>query len=107
MEWAAQEAYKVVAYENLLMHPETEWRRVVRHLGLAATPHMELLAQPSQQAAPDMVDRKFTPQHMERWRRELAPADIDAIGNMMERFGCSLYSVDSAMPVAGLAVAED
>ena len=106
LEWAAQENYKVVAYENLLMHPETEWRRVVDYLGLEKIPDTELLVAPSQQSAPDMSDRKFTPQHIERWRTQLSSGDIAAVAGMMERFGSDLYSVDSAMPTGGAAVAE-
>lgn len=104
VEWAAQENYRVVAYENLLMYPEIEWRRVVSFLGLEKIPNTELLGAPSQQSAPDMCDRKFTPQHIERWRTQLGSEEIAAVADMMERFGSDLYSVDSAMPVGGAAV---
>ncbi|MCR4347315.1 MAG: sulfotransferase domain-containing protein [Sulfuricaulis sp.] len=105
LEWAARENYGVVAYESLLMHPETEWWRVARHLGLEKIPTTELLAAPSQQSALDMRGREFTPEHIERWRTQLRPDAIDAVADMMARFGSDLYSVDSAMPARSVAVA--
>jgi hypothetical protein len=104
VEWAGREAYMVVAYENLLMRPETEWRRVTDYLGLESVPGAALLGSPSQQTSLDMHGRTFTPQHVERWRTQLSAEDTAAVAEVLERFGCNTYSVDSTMPVEQLVV---
>ena len=99
LEWAEQEKYGVVSYEDLLINPATEWRKVVDYLGLTNIPGNDLLGTPSQQSSLDMRERKFTPAHIERWRSQLESKDIDDVAAMLEQFGTGMYSVDSAMPV--------
>lgn len=106
VEWAAHENYRVVAYENLLTHPETEWHRVTGYLGLEKIPGTALLASPSQQSALDMYGQTFTPRHVERWKTQLNSGDIDAVAGILERFGSKLYSVESAMPAGNIPVLE-
>lgn len=107
VQWAQIEHYGIVAYENLLVHPQVAWESVIRHLGLAKVPDIHLLGKPSQQSAPDMRDRKFAPVHIDRWRTQLRPEEIEAIARMLDRFGCGLYSVDHAEPVGSSLVLKD
>lgn len=98
VKWAGDFGYGVVAYEHLLMHPETEWARLTGMLGLSVIPRHEILETPSQQVAPDMLNRVFTPQHLDKWRNQLNSDDLDAIAKMLDRFSCTFYSVDSVLP---------
>jgi len=105
LEWSAHEKYEVVSYEDLMMHPGTEWKKVVNYLGLSEVPHPEQLGIPSQQSAQDMRRSKFTSEHIEKWRSQLGHDAIEEIGEMLEQFGSSLYSVDNAMPVGNVVLA--
>jgi hypothetical protein len=102
LEWAQQEKYGVVAYEDLLVHPATEWRKVVSYLGLTGIPGTELLGTPSQQSSMDMREKTFTPAHIERWKSQLGREVIDDVASVLEQFDVMLYSVDNAMPVHGV-----
>ncbi len=102
LEWAQREKYGVVAYEDLLVHPATEWRKVVSYLGLTGIPGGELLGTPSQQSSMDMREKTFTPAHIERWKSQLGQEAIDDVAGVLERFDVKLYSVDNAMPVHGV-----
>jgi hypothetical protein len=99
LEWAEQEKYSVVAYENLLVHPQTEWKKVVSHLELSGVPGSELLETPSQQSSIDMREKIFTPAHIERWKSQLSPDVLDDVGSILEQFGVNFYAIDSAMPI--------
>lgn len=103
LEWAEREKYGVVAYEDLLVNPETEWRRVVDYLGLTVIPGSDLLGTPSQQSSQEMRERKFTAAHIERWRSQLESNAIDDVAYILEQFGTGMYSIDSAMPVKSVA----
>ena len=98
LQWAAQANYGVVSYENLLVKPETEWPRVIQRLELKNIPDEVVLKAPSQQSALDMRDRVFTPEHLDRWRKRYRPEELASVADMLERFGCDFYSVESAMP---------
>jgi hypothetical protein len=99
LEWSAQGQFEVVAYENLLVNPHTEWKKVVGYLGLANAPGGELLEVPSQQAAIDMRQKTFTSAHVERWKSQLDHKVMDDVADVLDQFSVTLYSVDSAMPV--------
>jgi hypothetical protein len=99
LEWAEQEKYGVVAYEDLLVHPETEWRKVVGHLGLTGIPGSELLETPSQQSSIDMREKTFTPAHIERWKSQLGPDVLDDVGSILEQFSVKFYAIANAMPI--------
>jgi hypothetical protein len=101
LEWAGQEQYGVVAYEDLLAHPQTEWKRVITHLGLKGIPGSELLELPSQQSSLDMREKMFSPAHIERWKSQLGSDVLDDVGNVLEAFGVTMYTTDSAMPAHG------
>lgn len=98
VKWADDFGYGVVAYENLLMHPETEWSRLAGFLGLSAIPVREKLEKPSQQAARTMRDSVFTFKHLDKWRSQLKPEDLEVIAKILNQFKCTFYSVDSSLP---------
>lgn len=99
MEWAPESGYSVVTYEQLLINPEIEWKRLVRKLGLSVVPSRDLSERPSQQAAAGMRNRMFSSKHLDKWRHELTSGDIDAIEGILERFKCTYYSVNSGVPL--------
>jgi hypothetical protein len=51
-----------------------------------------------------MRKQKFTPKHIERWRSQLDTGEINAVAEMLEKFGSDLYSVHDAMPLKHMAM---
>ena len=102
MKWSKTENYAVVAYEDLMVSPETEWPRVVAHLGLHNVPDMELLGLPSQQSSLDMREREFTPAHIKKWETELNDRIKEEIATVLDHFGCAKYTVDNTLPISGV-----
>jgi len=103
MRWADNNLgnnFAVFSYEALMVNPHEQWLNLTNHLGLDNAPDAKILGLPSQQVSPDMRDKSFTPEHIERWKKNLASDDIKDIAKTLEAFGSDYYSVDSALPLS-------
>ena len=96
--WSSTGSYSVVAYENLLAEPETEWQKVIRCLELANVPAVGVLKAPSQQVSEDMRDRNFSKSQLGKWRSVLKDEQLNDISTMLNRFNCTYYSVHNDLP---------
>ena len=99
---AAANRYEVVFYEELLEHPEVEWRRIAAALGMAVVPSSVLLQQPSQQAAVRLQKRETpTSNYSETyssWRARLSNEDLNQISNVLRAFGIEFYTTSESRP---------
>jgi hypothetical protein len=100
---AKANSYQVVFYEELLEHPDTEWKRVATGLGLEAIPAARLLTRPSQQSAVRLQKQGSDDSGYVRsyasWRQRLAASDIDAIAAVLHAFGIEFYTVAQSRPI--------
>ena len=94
LSWAGEYGFEVVSYEGLLASPEAEWKRVVAALGLPHLPDEKILRAPSQQVAPDLRNREIGVFNSAKWRNELNGRQLERIGEVLEEFGCTCYSVN-------------
>lgn len=98
IQWAAESGYLITAYETLLAEPDREWKRVIAGLGLLNIPDDSAIQKPSQQAPVDMQGKEFSTNHLGSWREVLSSEQIQDISSVLERFTCSIYSVDADLP---------
>ena len=94
IKWANEAGYMVTSYEKLLLEPEREWERVIGGLGLLYVPGSALREKPSQQVSTKMQGKAFSESYLGKWRQSLTVDQINEISSVLDRFSCSIYSVD-------------
>lgn len=94
LSWAGDYGFEVVSYEGLLASPEAEWKRLVAALGLPNLPDEKILRAPSQQVAPDLRNREIGVFNSAKWRNELNARQLERIGEVLDEFGCTFYTVN-------------
>lgn len=98
IKWAAGSGFMVTAYEKLLAESDREWERVIHGLGLSHLPGSALLKAPSQQVSPEMRGNAFSASYLGKWRETLSVDQISEISSTLDRFSCSVYTVDGDLP---------
>lgn len=99
IKWAADAGYMVAAYEKLLLEPGREWDRVIHGLDLSHVPDDAAFQSPSQQVSPEMRGKAFSGSHLGKWRETLSAEQTSDISSILDRFSCSVYTVDDDLPI--------
>ncbi len=86
-------------YENLVTRQEGAWDNLVTALQLSNVPDEQTLERPSQQASYQMGQKASAEKLVLSWQSYLSEQQQDDVHRVLEIFGVSAYSVDSAMPI--------
>jgi hypothetical protein len=98
IQQAARDGIHVVFYEDLVLRPETAWPALAGCLGLAKWPDKVLLAQPSQQAAPNRRGDDYAGSKLGRWMSVFNKAELATMQGLLGVFNVDCYSMDDAVP---------
>ncbi len=88
----------MTCYEHLLQFQHKEWQRLATELGLANIPEGPWLRQPSQQTSPQRKKSTFDQGSMGDWMKRMTAEDRQMVGETLQRFGITIYSMNSPLP---------
>ena len=97
---AQKKGYYIVFYEELLMDPENQWKRISSALELKDIPSRDSLAKPSQQAPLSMASRLYNDKQLTRWMNIFDDEQLYQIDNILQLFHLDLYNIHDPMPVS-------
>ena len=98
IHWASKAGYLVSSYERLIVDSNHEWERVITGLGLSHVPDSSIREIPSQQAPFEMKGESMFRTDLGKWRKDLSKQQLVEINQGLNKFSCSVYTIDEDMP---------
>lgn len=89
----------VFFYEDIVMDPEKEFRRMANILQLDREPDGKIIQTPSQQASVEMEGNQCYLDQLSRWMQSFTKKQCNEIERVLQFFNCDLYTITEPMPI--------
>jgi len=90
----------VFFYEDLVMHPEEEFKRMVKILNLKKEPEGGIFETRSQQGSVEMGKNRCYTDQLSRWMKSFSGEELAQIEQVLEFFNLAIYTTRDPLPIS-------